>query len=164
MIRRFREQDAIEVSQLIGRALRETNIRDYSESYIEDEVRRENPQHLIQHAQETHFYVVLEGKTIVGCGAIGLCQGKEDESYFSTIFVLPEYQGRGIGKKIISVLESDEWYLQSRRVQIDASITACEFYRRLGYTYEKGIKVLNEDQLYMMEKLIDRRKHEKGPV
>ncbi len=31
--------------------------------------------------------------------------GKEDESSLFTIFVLPEYQGKGIGRKIIETLE-----------------------------------------------------------
>ena len=39
MIRRFEEKDAEEVSALIAKTLRTTNRKDYSEEYIEKEVR-----------------------------------------------------------------------------------------------------------------------------
>ena len=39
---------------------------------------------------------------IVGCGAIGPYWDKEDESSFFTIFVLPEYQGKGIESAIMA--------------------------------------------------------------
>ena len=55
------------------------------------------------------------------------------------IFVLPEYQGKGVGRKIIEALEKDEYFLRAKRVEIPASITACEFYKKMGYDYKNGI-------------------------
>lgn len=60
MIREFKEEDAIEVSDLIARTLRETNIRDYSEEYIENDVKTLTPEYLIQHSYWTHSYVVCD--------------------------------------------------------------------------------------------------------
>lgn len=100
----------------------------------------------------THFYVVCENKTIVGCGAIGSYWGKEDESSLFNIFVLPEYQRRGVGRKIIETLEKDEYFLLAKRVEIPASITACEFYKKMGYTYKNGIEVIDNELLYRLEK------------
>lgn len=40
MIRRFKESDAKEVSDLIARTLREVNIKDYSMKYIENDERK----------------------------------------------------------------------------------------------------------------------------
>ena len=130
MIRRFEEKDAVEVSNLIAQTLRTTNIKDYSSEYIENDVKILSPEYIIERSKWTHFYVVCERNRIVGCGAIGPYWGKEDESSLFTIFVLPEYQGKGIGRSIIETLEADEYFLRAKRIEIPASITACEFYKK----------------------------------
>ena len=151
-IRRFQEADAREVSILIIKTLRTTNIKDYSKEYIEKDVQAFNPEDVIKRASWTHFYVVCDKECIVGCGAIGSYWGKEDESSLFNIFVLPEYQGKGVGRKIIETLEKDEYFLRAKRVEIPASITACEFYKKMGYTYKNGIDVVDEEQLFRLEK------------
>ncbi len=52
-----------------------------------------------------YFYVVCDERKIVGCGAIVPYWDKEDESNLFTIFVLPECQGKGIGRNIVETLE-----------------------------------------------------------
>ena len=151
-VRRFQYNDAVEVSALIIKTLRTTNAKDYSAEYIENDVKMFSPEGVIERAGWTHFYVVCDGETIVGCGAIGPYWGKEDESSLFNIFVLPEYQGKGIGRKIIETLENDEYFLRAKRVEIPASITACEFYKKMGYSYKNGIDVIDEEQLLRLEK------------
>ena len=151
-IRRFQASDADEVSELIIKTLRTTNIKDYSAEYIENDVKIFTPEGVIERAGWTHFYVISDNESIVGCGAIGPYWGKEDESSLFNIFVLPEYQGRGVGRKIIETLEKDEYFLRAKRVEIPASITACEFYKKMGYTYKNGIDVVDEEQLLRLEK------------
>ena len=151
-VRRFQDMDAEEVSSLIIKTLRTTNSKDYSKEYIEKTVREFNPDGVRKRASWTHFYVVCDGCVIVGCGAIGPYWDKEDESSLFTIFVLPEYQGRGVGRKIIKALEQDEFFLRAKRIEIPASITACEFYKKMGYSYKNGIDVVDEEQLFRLEK------------
>ena len=151
-VRRFQNSDAEEVSRLIIKTLRTTNIKDYSAEYIENDVKNFSPDGVIKRASWTHFYVVCDKETIVGCGAIGSYWGKEDESSLFNIFVLPEYQGKGVGRTIIETLESDEYFLRAKRVEIPASITACEFYKKMGYTYKNGIDGVDEEQLFRLEK------------
>ena len=151
-VRKFVNSDADEVSALIIRTLRTTNIKDYSEEFIENDVKNFTPEGVLQRASWTHFYVICDGDIIVGCGAIGPYWGKEDESSLFNIFVLPEYQGKGVGRKIIETLEQDEFFLRAKRVEIPASITACDFYRKLGYTYKNGVDVVDEEQLFRLEK------------
>ena len=151
-VRKFVNSDADEVSALIIRTLRTTNVKDYSEEFIENDVKNFTPEGVLQRASWTHFYVICDGNTIVGCGAIGPYWGKEDESSLFNIFVLPEYQGKGVGRKIIETLEQDEFFLRAKRVEIPASITACDFYRKLGYTYKNGVDVVDEEQLFRLEK------------
>ena len=151
-IRRFKDQDAQEVSSLIAKTLRMTNIRDYSPEFIEQEVNVLTPDYIAWRASWTHFYVACEGEKIIGCGAIGPYWGSETESSLFTIFVLPEYQGRGVGRKIVQTLEQDEFALRAKRIEIPASITACEFYLKLGYDYKNGITSVDDELLFRLEK------------
>ena len=151
-IRHFEERDAREVSALVARTLRATNIRDYDSAFIEKEVRALTPEFFIERSKWTHCYLACVGERIVGCGAIGAYWGKEDESSLFTIFVLPEYQGRGIGRRIVKTLEQDEYFLRARRVEIPASVTACAFYRKMGYDYKGGVAAVDGDGLYRLEK------------
>jgi GNAT superfamily N-acetyltransferase len=59
--------------------------------------------------------------------------------------LLPEYENKGVGRKIIEKLESDEFFLRAKRIEIPASITACEFYKKMGYTYKNSITTPGED-------------------
>ncbi|MBE6665083.1 MAG: GNAT family N-acetyltransferase [Ruminococcaceae bacterium] len=151
-VRRFQNGDAVEISELIIRTLRTSNIKDYSAEYIENDVKMFTPESVVQRASWTHFYVVLHSKKIVGCGAIGPYWGKEDESSLFNIFVLPEYQGKGVGKRIMETLEQDEFFLKAKRIEIPSSITACEFYKKFGYTYKNGVTVPDEEGLFRLEK------------
>ena len=149
----FQEKDAAEVSAPIAETLRITNSKDYAPEYIEQDVAQFTPEKVRERASWTHFYVFCDKDKIVGCGAIGPYWGSETESSLFNIFVLPEYQGKGIGRKIIETLEADEYALRAKRIEIPASITACEFYRKMGYGYKNGIDTVDEEQLYRLEKI-----------
>ena len=151
-IRSFQEKDADEVAALVAITLRTTNIKDYSLEYIENQVNTHRPQNILEFASWTHFYVVCDGEKIVGSGAIGPYWGKTDESCLFTIFVLPEYQGRGIGRKLMQTIEQDEYFLRAKRIEIPASITATPFYLKMGYDYKNGIVTPDSEGLLRLEK------------
>lgn len=75
-----------------------------------------------------------------------------EESIILTVFVLPEYHGKGIGRNILHTLEQDKLFTRAKRVEIPASITACEFYRKFGYDFKNGNKQLDDEGHYRMEK------------
>lgn len=152
LIRRFEETNAQEVSALISTTLMITNIKDYSQDAIEKMVSAQKPENVLERASWTHYYVVVEDEKIIGCGAIGPYWGKEDESSLFSIFVSPEYQGRGIGREIIQTLEQDEYFLRAKRIEIPASITAVSFYHKFGYTYKNGTNEPDEEGLCRLEK------------
>lgn len=150
--RRFEEKDAEAVSQLIRTTIEISNKKDYPAELMDELIRTETPEHVLGRAGWTHMYVIEDGEKIVGCGAIGPYWGKEDESSLFTIFVLPEYQGKGVGRKIMETLEADEYFLRARRIEIPASITGVPFYLRMGYHYKNGISEPDEEHLIRMEK------------
>ena len=151
-IRRLKEQDAQAVSELIITTIRISNVRDYPAELMEELVRTETPEHVLQRASWTHFYVAEDADRIIGCGAIGPYWGKEDESSLFTIFVHPDYQGKGVGKAIVKTLEQDEFALRARRIEIPASITGLPFYRKMGYSFKDGKETIDEEHLYRLEK------------
>lgn len=152
IIRRFKNDDSVELANLIAKTLRTTNIKNYSPEYIENDIRFLTSEKLIERSNWMHLYVVCDDNIIIGCGAIGPYWGKEDESSLFTIFVLPEYQGKGIGRKIIETLEQDAYFLRAKRIEVPSSITAVDFYRKMGYDNKNGVAELNDEQLYCLEK------------
>ena len=152
IVRRFTEPDAKAVSDLVTETMRVSNTKDYPVETMEGLIRRHQPEHILERAGKSHFYVAEEGGVIVGCGAVGPYQGKEDESILTTIFVLPAYQGKGVGRSILEALEADEYALRAERIVLSASITGFGFYRKLGYVYQDGRTEMDENGLYSMEK------------
>ena len=53
---------------------------------------------------------------------------------------------------MIKTLEQDEFALRAKRIEIPASITACAFYRKLGYDYKNGVNQTDEEGLFRLEK------------
>ena len=151
-IRRFREEDAEAVSALVIKTVRISNVKDYTPELMEEVVKNMQPANILERAGWTHFYVVEDEGGIIGCGAIGPYWGKTDESSLFTIFVLPEYQSRGVGRLIIETLEQDEFFLRAKRIEIPSSITAVNFYRRFGYDYKNGIAEVDDEHVYRLEK------------
>jgi N-acetylglutamate synthase-like GNAT family acetyltransferase len=151
-IRRFDPRDARAVSDVIITTLRISNTRDYPPDMMEELVLHMQPEDILQRASWTHFYVAEDAGRIVGCGAIGPYWGKEDESSLFTIFVLPEYQGQGVGCRIVETLERDEYALRAKRIEIPASITGLPFYQKMGYTFKNGNDQVDDEMLYRLEK------------
>ena len=151
-IRRFDSGDAQAVSDVIITTLRISNTRDYPPDMMEEMILHLQPEDILQRASWTHFYVAENAGRIIGCGAIGPYWGKEDESSLFTIFVLPEYQGQGVGRRIVETLERDEYALRAKRIEIPASITGLPFYQKMGYTFKNGNDQVDDEMLYRLEK------------
>ena len=150
--RRITESDAVSVSDLIRKTIAISNKKDYPEDLMDQLIAIETPEHVMERAGWTHFYVVEENGVIIGCGAIGPYWGKEDESSLFTIFVDPDCQGKGVGRFIMEILENDEFFLRAKRIEIPASITGVPFYLKMGYHYKNGISEPDEEHLIRMEK------------
>lgn len=151
-VKPYCEEDTEEIVRLIIRNFREVNVKDYGEAAIEQHVKTHDTAWFQGMAGYAHVYVFWNEGTIVGVGSISSFWGSPTESILLTVFVLPELQGQGIGSYIMDTLEEDELFLRAERIEIPASITAVEFYRKKGYDYKNGIRELDEEQHYRLEK------------
>ncbi len=148
----YREKDTEEIVRLIIRNFREVNVKDYGEEAISALSAAHDVNWFKGVAEYAHVYVLWNKDKIVGVGSISSFWGSPTESILLAIFVLPEFHRQGIGSYIIDTLESDELFLRAERIEIPASITAVEFYRKKGYEYKNGIKELDDEQHYRLEK------------
>ena len=64
-----------------------------------------NAEKVLTVASYAHMYVFEFDGKIIGTGSISSFWGSETESILLSIFVLPEFHGKGVGRKIINTLE-----------------------------------------------------------
>ena len=148
----YEEGNAEEIVNLIIRNFREVNVKDYGEKAIAALVATHDVNWFKGVAEYANVYVFWNESKMVGVGSISSFWGSLTESILLTIFVLPEFHGQGIGSYIIDTLESDALFLRAERIEIPASITAVEFYRKKGYDYKDCVKKLDDEKHYRLEK------------
>jgi GNAT superfamily N-acetyltransferase len=150
-VRVFNIDDAKITSEIICRNFLEVNAKDYDIEPMKEFCRFNTPEKLIEKSKERHIYVATMNDEVVGTGAIG--REKEDGvSMIHSVFILPELQGRGIGREVLDALENDEIFKSSRVIKVCASITALNFYLKMGYAHEFGEARLIDNDYYPMIK------------
>ena len=137
IIRRFGQEDAQFVADLINRNFFEENMRYYPKEELNTRIFDGEKVQMI--AGYAHMYVICIDNEIIGCGAISGYWGGLEESVLLTIFVKPEFHKRGIGKLIIETLEKDELFSHAKKIEIPSSKTACEIYAKMSYGRKDGI-------------------------
>ncbi len=156
IIRRYQDGDEFEISKIIEKDLTTENVKDYKKEYVDKLIKTLDPNFIKERAEIFHGYVVLDDDKTIGVGMIGPYWDSKNESSFFTIFIDPDYKGKGIGRKIIETLESDIYYKRADRVEIPASITGLEFYRHFGYGFKINDKVkgniVDDEGEYRLEK------------
>lgn len=152
-IRNFEVKDAKDLAEIIEKNLRQINGNDYSYDEIDFMIKTHNETAVKERAKFSHMYVACDDNgDVIGCGAIASYFGSKEESILTYIYVHPDFHARGIGKEIIKTLEQDSYFVRSRRIEIPATINSHEFYKKLGYDFKDGIKKLDEERCYRLEK------------
>jgi GNAT superfamily N-acetyltransferase len=124
-IRQFDNPDAVAVAGLIERCLREVNSRDYPSEVIERMCDHFTEQRIKELATRRQMFVA-EADGIVGTVS-------RDGNKVYTMFVHPRAAGRGIGRLLMRHIETLAVIDGYDHMETGASITAHDFYRRLGY-------------------------------
>ncbi|WP_337100087.1 GNAT family N-acetyltransferase [Paenibacillus sp. YIM B09110] len=89
------------------------------------------------------YYIIKSSNLSVG--AIRIVR-KENQTYrVSPIFILPDYQGKGIAQKVFSIIE--ETYNDARLWELDTFVQEqgnCYLYEKLGYQKTGELKQIND--------------------
>lgn len=75
----------------------------------------------------------VEG-AVIGFGGIDI----DATEQLKWLYVLPEYQGAGIGARLLNELEQLGWSSGLRAIRLHAAPGAAEFYQRHGYSRVAG--------------------------
>ena len=154
-IKEFEERYTKQISEIIIRNLLEINSKDYGIEKIKEMTKEFEVKNLNDTLKKRQkVYVALDDKEVVGTAGIDKSWYSNDEYWILTVFVKPENQGQNIGRSLINKIEEYAKQLQIKKLVIPASITAHQFYYKLGYRYKNGKRELNEDDMYIMEKEI----------
>lgn len=144
-IRPFHFKDAKEISSIIQKTLFETNSRYYQKSVLNYLSNEYSPDNLIKMAEKKELFVAIDNGIIIGVAAV-------EDNDISTVFILPEYQNQGIGKKLMKKVEDVAKNNGFREVKLNASINALEFYKKIGYKKGKRVEKENLGVTYEMIK------------
>ena len=149
----YKEKYLEQISNLIIQDLLTVNSNDYGIERVKkmaEDFTVEKLQNSL--SKRKKVFVALIDDNIVGTAGIDKSWYSDDEYWILTVFVKPENHGQGIGKKLIEKIEEYATTLPVKKLIIPASITAHEFYYKLGYKYKDGKKELNDEDMYIMEK------------
>src|SRR5215207_2696166 len=125
-IRTFEPRDAEAVSALIRRTMRESNSRDYPLDQLQPLIDYFSPEKVRRLGQERVCLVAEANGQTIGTAAL-------DGAELATFFVLPEYQGQGIGAQLLTAIEAQARRQGITHITVDSSLTGAAFYARMGY-------------------------------
>ena len=126
VIRPFEPRDAEAVSALIRRTMRESNSRDYPLELLQPLIDYFSPEKVRRLSQERVCLVAEANEQLIGTAAL-------DGAELATFFVLPEYQGQGIGTRLLAAIEEQARMQGITYITVDSSLTGVAFYARMGY-------------------------------
>lgn len=127
--REARLSDIPAMRAMFQATLRHVNVADYSHDEIEDWVScGDSDEHWNRLLSSLYF--------VVACDAVGRVVGftsMRDDGYLHSMFVSKDYQRRGIGNALLSIIER---YAKSHHIQsitTEVSVTARPFFVAKGY-------------------------------
>lgn len=91
----------------------------------------------------TDYYLIKESNVTVG--AIRIVNRGMQVYRVSPIYILPEYQGKGIAQRVFYLIE--EKYTEAKKWELDTILQEegnCYLYEKLGYQKTGQVKEINE--------------------
>ncbi|UCD04334.1 MAG: GNAT family N-acetyltransferase [Candidatus Woesearchaeota archaeon] len=146
-IRKFKEEDAEDFCNLVKRNLNEVNSKDYPEEVIRFMCNLFSPEKTIEVSKKKSIYVAIKNNRMAGTDTI-------DKNEILVVFVNPDLHGKGTGTKIMKHLEDIAKKNGYESVKLYSSITAYEFYKKLGYKKLKEVYRKGFGKGILMEKSI----------
>jgi GNAT superfamily N-acetyltransferase len=125
-IRTYQPGDDRRLADMVKRCLVQVNSRDYSSQVIDRLCLYYSPERFIELSRRRRIYIAGSGSNVVGTVS-------REDNQVNTMFVDPDWTGHGIGRQLMRHIESLAAQEGHDTMETEASITAHNFYRRLGY-------------------------------
>lgn len=152
LIRLAVSADAGPLSALILRTIRTTNAQDYPAEEIERVCASFTPDAVTEKMAERDVFLCLADEAPVGTVSLGPATRPPGSTVkLHALFVAPEWQGLGLGARLVAHLEAHARDGGHRLLQVSSSITAKAFYGGLGYR-ALAFEPRPEGATYLMEK------------
>lgn len=145
-IRPAQAGDAAGISRVVIRALRETNAKDYTPDIIARVELSFSPAAVERLIDQRDVFVAEMDNRVVGTASL-------DGQALRTMFVLPDVQGRGIGRLLVQRIERVARERQLAILTVPATVTAEAFYARLGFTAVREA-YHGEERTIVMERVL----------
>ncbi|MGM4885126.1 GNAT family N-acetyltransferase [Tardiphaga sp. 20_F10_N6_6] len=145
-IRPAQAGDAAGISRVIIRALRETNAKDYTPDIIARVELSFSSAAVERLIDQRDVFVAEMDNRVVGTASL-------DGQTLRTMFVLPDVQGRGIGRLLVQRIERVARERQLAILTVPATVTAEAFYARLGFTAVREA-YHGEERTIVMERVL----------
>jgi GNAT superfamily N-acetyltransferase len=141
-IRRALDSDAEAISQLIVQTLRLSNAQDYPSAVIDRVAANFDAAGVRGLMASRQVFVALDGARVVGTASLA-------GDVVRSVFVLPERQGRGVGKALMRHVEGIARAGGMQQLRVPASLTAVPFYSTLGYAVVREV-VDGDERTFVM--------------
>ena len=129
-VRRYQRGEETAIWDVVYQATRVSNARDYHPDLIDRWAPRDKD--LVEWAARlarTNPFVAIVDEQIVGMAEIETATG-----YIDYFYVLPDFQGRGVGRALMATIESEARRTGTGRLSADVSVTAKPFFEAQGFT------------------------------
>jgi predicted GNAT family N-acyltransferase len=108
-------------------------------------------------------FIADEHGTVIACGRLQENEHKKGQVRFMAVDTA--YQGKRLGKLIITYLEQEAKQLNLHTIELQARENALEFYKSCGYVIkEKSFLLWGQIQHYLMEKQLMGMEDVKGKM
>lgn len=139
-IRKYKKNDFDSVIKLVHKTMShalKSHPEYWSEKFLHEWDIKKNKEKIKSFFDQAQFmYVALDGEKYIGFVRGTYEKGhdpREKRYHLNTAFVLPPYQGKGVGSALIKRVLGDLKGIGATRVRLFSSIPAISFYKRHGF-------------------------------
>lgn len=124
-IKKAEIEDVDAIHAIVYHSISNTFANYYPQEVVEFILDYHKIENIKQDILRAKTYTLSEGNNLIGTGSIN---GAE----INRVFLLPHYQGKGYGSKMMDFPEK-EVFKKSNKVRLEASLPASKFYLNRGY-------------------------------
>lgn len=154
--RKFKKEDIRQIAEIKNSVFRKFNSSEYFKEeaidlYLDFTDPKKSDKELLEAffiSDKSIFYVAEENNKI-----IGFIKGSKDR--IGNLFVLGSSHKKGVGRKLVELLEKEAKKQNSKEIKIRSSIYAIPFYQKMGYKKTTGVRNLHNLKIQPMKKLLN---------